>query len=609
MPKLNLTIPEQFQEPDDLGLDPRREGVQRWLSDLPLVNLDHSVEALLEMLRRVNDARLSTVQRRELLNTLATTVSEIGDTLRDRFVRTLLPLPNRARLQFDNACELHRQLAIGYKILWTELLIHEPDRSSPILVEAVYGCVQRLALLLMEHYLIYAPEPGGLWRELHALLRLAERRGIAERGLRKERGSSTVVGLYKHAVLLASANPFHLMQEEAFTVYRLLHKLAPGCDINFERPPNRLSCFVADLKTDSAPRFLPPNQQVTAAEPRFFVCQRLVDAIDRRMQELNDPDNESTRSLSRLARHMQHDMLTRLRGSWGRSSEREHERSTRLGTLTVAMGLSATHYFCTEGKAFTPELDEIRIHTGRTPKGGADPGLSLVPLDFEPWRAEEAETRFEAGINEPRRSEFDGESQALDVWEKIYATRGKKDADVADADGTLKPLYASTTWELKNQSAGGLCLAYSAQRSLPLKVGDIVGYRQDSVDTANWIVAAVRWLHVNEDGSMRMGIMRLANNARGVATRAVVGAGKGGEYFRSLIAPNVPLEAEDATLIAPATIYEQGTVLAINIGGSIQYVRLKDRLESSKSFSRFRFRIVAMPSSENKNIRALRKIV
>ncbi len=609
MPKFNFTIPEHFQEPGDLGLAPRREDLERWLADLPLANLGHAVDSLLDMLRRLNNARLNPSQRHVLLATLNTRVSEVGDALRDRFARTLLPLSGRARVQFEGACELHRQLAIGHKILATELLTNAPERSERMLAEAIYSCTRQLGFLLVEHYLVYAPEPDGIWRALHGLYALAEQRGLAEQSIRKSEHTSTVASSYKQAVLLALANPYHLMQEEAATVYRLLHKLAPGCDLEMDRPPGDSSCFLADLKTDSAPRFLPEGQRATASAPRFFVCKRLVNAIDRRVQELDDPDNETTRALSRLARHMQRDMLTRLRDSWGRSSEREHTRNTKLGVLTVAMGLSATHYFCTDGRPFTPELDEIRIHTGRTPKCGLNPELSLVPVDFEPWRAEEAETRLEAGINEPRRSDFDGESHALDVWEKIYATRGKKDGDVAESDGSLKPLYASTTWELKNESAGGLCLTYRAERSLPLKVGDIIGYRREAGSQSSWIVTTVRWLHVDEVGNMRMGIKQLAPNARGVATRAVVGAGKGGEYFRSLIAPDFALDGHEAALIAPATIYETGTVLAINVSGAIHYVQLEERLESSTSFSRFRFRIVPMPSSENKNINELRRIV
>lgn len=607
MPNLNLTIPEQFHQPDHLGLDPRREEIERWLADLPLVNLDHSLEAMLELLRRLNSARLPPAQRRELLRTLQPTAEELGDTLRDRFVRTLLPLPQRARRQFDGACELHRQLAIGFKILWTELLGDDSGRATPALTEAIHQYTQHLAMLLVEHYLIYAPEPSGLWRELHGLFLLAEQRGILEQRLGRAPGGADIGGLYKRAVLLALANPFHLMQEEAFTVYRLLHKLAPGCEISDQRRAQQ-SCFVADLKTDSAPRFVADSQQVTAATPRFLYCQRLVEAIDRRVGDLNDPDSESTRALSRVARHMQRDMLARLRDSWGRSNERAFERSTTLGPVSMAIGLSATHYFCTEGSAFTPELDEIRIHTGRSPKGKADPGLSLVPLEFEPWRMEEAETRLESGINEPRRSDFDAESQALDVWEKIYATRGKKEADVADADGTLKPLYASTTWELKNQSAGGLRLTYCAERSLPLKVGDIVGYRLGA-QASTWTIGAVRWLQVHEDGTMHMGVMHLADNARGVATRAVGGAGQGGEYFRSLLAPDLPLEHSDGSVIAPATIYAQGTILAMNVANQLHYVRLVELLESTKSFNRFRFRVVPMPSSESQNIDALRNIV
>lgn len=608
MPKLNLTLPEQFQTPDALGLDPGRDGMRHWLADLPLVNLEHSSDALLDMLRRVNSAQLSPSQRHELLQVLQPTVAEINDTLRDRFARTLLPLPQRARRQFEIACELHRQLAIGYKLLWTALLEQEPDRDSPILVGALYRYMQSLSLLLMEHYLVYSPEPGGLWRELHATFALVEQRGIGDRATGKHDAGATIIGQYKHAVLLALANPFHLMQEEAFTVFRLLHKLAPGCDIGAERGPAGAAIFVADLKSDAAPRFVAAGKDVAVAQPRYFSCRRLVEAIDRRIADLDDPDNEGTRKLSRLARHMQRDMLQRLCESWGRSKERAFERNTSLGHVTIAAGLSATHYFCTGGEPFTPELDEIRIHTGRTPQGGASSDLSLVPLDFEPWRAEEAETRLEAGIHEPRRSDFDAESSALDVWEKIYSTRGKKEADVAEADGSLKPLYASTTWELKNRSEGGLGLSCQPQRSLPLKVGDIVGYRQDE-RASRWTIGAVRWLQVLPEGEMLMGIMRVSDSARGVATRAVVGAGQGGEYFRALQAPKLPLESDEATLIVPATIYAQGTILAVNVDHALHYLRLLELLDSTKSFNCFRYRVVAMPSSEHKHIDALRSIV
>lgn len=608
MTKINLTIPAQFQKTDELGLDPRREGIQRWLTDLPLVNLDHSSEALLDMLKRVNGAQLTINQRHDLLRTLQPTVSEVNDTLRDRFVRTLLPLPQRARRQFTVACELHRQLAIGYKLLWTAQLAQNPDRSPAVLLEAMFRFTHQLALLLMEHYLIYSPEPDGLWRELHAIYRMASQRGISEQSIRVGDTTGTIGGAYKHAVLLSLANPFHFMQEEAFTVFRMLNKLTPGCEINAERNQPQLACFAVDLKSDAAPRFLPPGQDFTAAIPQYFSCQRLVSAIARRISDLDDPDNEATRKLSRLGRHMQRDMLSRLEHSWGRTTDRQFERSTTLGNITLAMGLSATHYFCTEGIGFTPELDEIRIHTGKTPKGGEVQSLSLVPLDFEPWLAEEAETRLEAGINEPRRSEFDAESSALDVWEKIYSTRGKKEADVAEADGSLKPLYASTDWDLQNQSDGGLCLAYSAARSLPLKVGDIVGYRR-SEKTKHWTIGTVRWLQVRDEHTMFAGVKRIADSARGVATRAVVGAGKGGEYFRSLIAPNRNLDAEDATLIVPATIYAQNTVLAINVDGELHYVQLRALLDSTKSFNRFQFRVVPMPSSENKVIDAIRRIV
>jgi hypothetical protein len=94
-----------------------------------------------------------------------------------------------------------------------------------------------------------------------------------------------------------------------------------------------------------------------------------------------------------------------------------------------------------------------------------------------------------------------------------------------------------------------------------------------------------------------------------VATRAVQGVGQGGEYFRALVLSATELDDPDASLIVPGAIYDIGTVLAINSRDAIKYVELTGLLESTRSYSHFRFKVVGTPASESKNIATMRAMV
>jgi len=80
-----------------------------------------------------------------------------------------------------------------------------------------------------------------------------------------------------------------------------------------------------------------------------------------------------------------------------------------------------------------------------------------------------------------------------------------------------------------------------------------------------------------------------------VATKAVQGIGKGSEYYRGLILPDMDPTTYPTTLITPAAVYDVGSVLIMLTTTHLIYIKLTRQLESTSAFSHYQFEIVPPP--------------
>jgi len=588
-----------------------------------MANAEVAGALLLERINALNHSKVDPLERFQLLQVLQPPGENLVESLRNRYLRTLLPLGPRYAALHTQAIDLSCALATGFKIVVRDILSGHPDQDKlrKLLFTSVYMAVHHISLVLLDTYIVYLPEPGHLWEELNQLYLLAEQHHAHDEPLLQPDTSAaprTISLAYRRAVLMALANPYNLMQEEAQTVFRLLHKLAAGCRVLRLDEDTPAAGFYIDLRVDRGPQFAQDTGEIHGIEPRVIVSAELLQAVHKRIETLatQTPEQAAKLRMSRLERRMQRDMLRRLASSWGRQSEREHERHSHLDPVDVVIGLSAAHHHVDSEQPFTPELHELRIHTNYDPDTHtAEPGtgsldLSLVPLDHEPWKVDEAESRLEAGVTIPRLSSFDADGKTRDVWHKIYAHRSPIENRKAETD-SFNTLYAVSSWDAKNRSAQGMALSCEHSRSLPVRVGEVVAYEPQGSGRAkaHWSVGTIRWLRVAEGNTLEMGVMRLSEGARAAATRAVRGVGQGGEYFRSLIIPQDGLDSPHGHMLTPAAIYDVGTVLAVNLGDHIRYVRLSRLIEATRSFSQFQFESADTPASETANIQAMRAAV
>ena len=598
--ELRLTIPAH-EHLDAQSLNPAPRHLAAWLASFRVGEYDDAAERLLDVLRQYNRCPMKPGARYQFLDQLQPVIRQYLDTLSDRLSGNTYPLPDKPRAKFQLIAALIQESAYGYKQVIDDLIRSENKNSSAntMLVQSLYHAVMFLSHRLLAAYSVYLPEPEGVWGELHRLYRFAERHDLLAAPMSmpdaiQEGGgdAQTIKHAYKRIVLLYLANPYHLMSGEAGAIYLHLNAWAThGRLLAAEQNLLLDGKYLIDLAQELPPQYALQNHPPSrSSDLRVLDVSRLVEHIGSELNKYTELRPEPGASTKTLRERLRRNMLQRLEHAWGGRRARQDERMPNSADIVIAAGMSASHYFVSNEREFTPEVDEVRFHR----PGGMKKTFTLVPIQDEPWRAADKLDKLEMGVAKPRLSQFFG---AEDLWEKIYANKentGKRAQDVEQD-------FTAQLWQQINSSNGGMGMSCDG-RGKRIRVGDVVVLKFVNNLSADWKPGIVRWLRDVRDEQLEIGIMVMTGNLQPVAVRSIDGVGSGGEYFRSLII------SEDATahLLVPSAIYDVGTCLVLNRGEDLIYVRLVQMHEATASFSRFEYAVIATPPSEQQNIEALR---
>jgi len=208
----------------------RVRDLRQWLQGLPRADLPRAVDTFNTQLEAINNARYPLHERIQLMDTLRQPARQFLLSLKQQLKKAPIPLGHRDRDAFHLAQRLLSEMAVGYKIITRELILRDSRKEHDELQlrEAIYVSMQYLSRQLVEAYLIYAPEPAGIWHELHQLYQYAEDHALLILPLDDPYpdfslpGHYTIDLAYKRILLLALAEPYHMMHGEADDIYYLL---------------------------------------------------------------------------------------------------------------------------------------------------------------------------------------------------------------------------------------------------------------------------------------------------------------------------------------------------------------------------------------------------
>jgi hypothetical protein len=591
VPYLQLPARQELDTP--WAVEHRVEAITNWLSQLPLANPFAALRDIIDYLARLNRSQFPAKRRFSLTQALTPTVASLVPLIRKEYLDAQLPLTDRKRQRHDLVLTAWRETAIAYKTVLMDLILTEKEVLDPkeILIPALAECMDALIEQLVEHYAIYAPDPHNVWGELHQVFHYGRVHAIDEIAIAAGRGRPGNVTLgqtYRRVLLLALADPFHLMPGEAIRLAADLGDLSAQCNLTPAASGHgEEGAFWVAVHVDSGPMYRDPATATTPLpkEALLVDVRPVAEAIRKRLSEGSARALATHATQTTLEQRQYREMYLRVAHALGARGPRRSARTpTAEQRVVMTSGLSAAHHFASGEAPFDPEATEPKLAY----LGSSAP---VVHTELQLQRSSPASKPTGAEVT-PTINELLGNEE--DVWARPF--RAAQTVSQSPFDHSpLEHHYFTCT--VTDSSQGGFALSFSPEQgALRTRVGDLLAIKHVSgaqaIDTAPpWRVCAVRWLR-SSIAAVDLGVAVIAEDALAVATRAIDGVGKGGQYQRALIVPRGGLTAAEATLIAAPAIYDAGTVLKVNTERALVHLRLIKLVEATGSYARFTYRVL-----------------
>ncbi|VAW92538.1 hypothetical protein MNBD_GAMMA23-1959 [hydrothermal vent metagenome] len=559
LPVLNIPSQDVSQRPKPYL---RPKILQQWVDELPTADTNASAHMLLEKLHVINASRYPVQERMALMVVLYPIVQQVVLALGQKYHTAEIPLGRKERFFSDTCRKLLFDMAAGYKIIVSELVIKKKHKlvENVLLHEATYFAMVFLSWNLVESYSVYDPVDEGVWHDLHQLYRYAEVNTFNEIPLDDPLPSMalpiavTIDYAYKRTLLLAIAEPYHLMQGEAWEIFRLVSFWTKDCDL---LPNVQLAVegeYAVDMSADLAPRFITHDLYTQEISGRVIDIDKIKAKLELLIQNIlrGNFEDDLLQDAGVLERK-QRDALLRLSDTWQGNTERSEPRKPSADDVRITTGLNSCHHFISMRAKFTPEMDELKIHTNKkAPALTEEEGKSFFA------------TRYQEALKKDKRH--------------------------------IHTNYSQEDWQQSNLSQMGIALrCFDGHHDISVKVGEIVSYRFDGKLKGRWQTGVVRWIKSDSRKVLDIGIMDIAKSAVPVAVKAMSGIGKGTDYFRSLLIPFQVSLKQTRSIILPANIYDINTVLVVNLGKRMFHIRLTRLLLFTTAINQYEFDILEAP--------------
>ncbi|MFA7242097.1 MAG: hypothetical protein WC091_18440 [Sulfuricellaceae bacterium] len=520
---LNLSVPAPAQQAN-IPVETRVDQVSSWLGQLSSGYVAETASEMYKALAALNRYPMDAASRMELLEAYRAAIDNLLPAMKTQFVIVPLPLPEKNRRVAELNRQLYVELGYGYKIVLLESIKHP---SALTVQRAISSLGQVLAIC----YETYAPAPAGVWSEIHQLYRFAAQHGLLDKSV--EEGALTVSAgfSYKQALLLAVADPYHLMQGEVIRILDYIGRFAQLTQLQTEAQIGDAGgLFLVRLDSDAPPKVLPKTlNRVDGETAVLFNTLGLAAQLSQQLGGLEAGIFPIDLLLPDAAREQPYrNLMRRLLKHWGVSAKRHFNRKHYHASVDICVGIRAIHYFLYGEQVYgaaTGHSNEVALGEGE--------------LDFSP------------------------------------ATHGKN------------AQFSSSQWNIVNESAGGMALTQVSNIPPQLRAGEIVGLR--AAGSLQWHIAVVRWVKSDETNRLDLGIQLIAPSATAVAIKPAVGSANQ-PFTTALLLPEIPLLKQPPCVVVPRGGYQaQHEFLMEQGGGAVTAFKAEKLVESTVVFERFQF--------------------
>jgi hypothetical protein len=323
----------------------RPRHLQTWLENLHVSDPQTASQAILSSLSALNRQPLSGDIRLKLLAMYRNTIQTQVTMLQRQLSGSMLPLSEKADAQTRLARELLLELGHGYKLVLqdnnTSLLNFYGKPPAAPVIHQLLLTQQRVLELCYE---MYAPVPVGLWLEIHRTYRYADELGVTQAAVGED-STASVVHVYQQILLIALADPYHLMQGELGHVIELAREYALLGEIEHGNSAAG-NLFTLNMSADAPPHIatrLDVRKQSDSI--RFFHTHKLIERLLFLLAKLESGTPPVALNLPAAAAEPEYrQLLHHLINSWGMPHLRRFNRyDSQAGNIELGLGLRTVH--------------------------------------------------------------------------------------------------------------------------------------------------------------------------------------------------------------------------------------------------------------------------
>ncbi|WP_049630680.1 hypothetical protein [Cellvibrio sp. pealriver] len=570
--------------------------VKAWLQTLPLTQAQQVSGALYGAIHEVSRVRMGSEQRLAILELLRVPIHQTLNGLALKYLNQPLILPEAAMKTATVAQAIQKHFLNSYLMLVRELCTAPAIKDKQELQALViHRAMTAIGLLMLRSYQLYLPIASQLWAELHALHQIAclldvEQLPVEDR-LPHHQGLKTIHAVYLRCLLLATARPNQLRQDEIESTYNLLEYFAPAAELVDYEATGKENLFVVLTDSNRPPFYKShwrPANNPTGQPLQEIRTSNLVNKLQDQQKAGAEPaDGQTLRNHLNLSAAL----TKHLAQVWSHLALRSFERQDVSAEIEVTVGLTNIHFYLAGEQPFNIFLNQSSAISGIPEKGALyqKRGVQLKPDNTKK-------------ADDPWGDAFDITGTALDgrALPTFNIEKKIKSQEVESYQGQ-HPIY---TVPLMDRSAGGYGLEWRNEIPVQVRAGELLGLREYGRN--KWSIGVVRWAHQIK-GATQLGIQILAPQALPVGLAVVHKTGGFAEYLRALQIPELRAINQPPSLITNAISFHEYSKarLYAQAQPGVSYegdksIQLTQRLFATGSFSQFGFRELATAKPESK---------
>ena len=580
------------------GKEPGIRSVEERVAALPAFDIAPRAAGLQQLLMEITAAPFAGAQRLELLAAVDAGIESTLSIYEEKIRHSAFPLAAGADALYNSIQKMLDEAGEAYKTVLLGMLQQTAEVSDDLLRRTTLRCLYYLGQQALQAYAVYRAAPQSIWKDLHRLYAWAENRCFGDSGA----GQGTDIAIhaaYSCTLLLALADPDHLMQGEIYQAWTLLEKWAIAVRL---MPPdaaaslsNRCYCDVAG---EGPPEFGVEGVSRPAGDARVIDLHEVLALIGQRMKVLALNHQRS------LQLRTEWDLLLRLRSAWEKRLLRSDSRQVERGvSVKAVVGLASCHSYYAGSVPFEPEQAEIALHGSGFSETST---LSLVPSDETPWLESDAQSKLKSGLLKPRAYVFDVDNNENDIWKKAHSAGHRIDTEL-EKNLEQRLLGKIFTFRLVNTGKGGIGLQTPADSPVQLRVGELVAAFPHTDEHGDEpVLNVVRWIRSEPDRSLLVGLRHIAGEVAPVAVRSLQQQAHVQSYARGFM---IDGGRGAVSLVVPAALFNYNDTLLVNYGDRLETVQLNSVLESTRVFSQFSCTPATEAVAEDDIISSLKKLL